>query len=393
MLKTLTHSKVALLFMLTIAMAFSHMAWSSLLNNYAVETIHFDGSKMGFLQSIREIPGFLAFTIVIVLGFFSAQRLAYISLMILGVGVILTGQTHSILGLYVATIITSIGFHYIETLNQTMSLQWLPKSTAPIILGKLSATRSITSLVVFTLIYLLMKTLHVSYESAYIFFGVGTILIGLVCWILFEHFSEDIPQKRSLKLKKEYWLFYLLTFLAGARRQIFMVFATFLMVEKFGLKVHEMASLLFINATINMYLAPKIGRFIAHFGERLTLRVEYIGLMIVFVSYAFVENIYFACALYVADHLLFAMAIALKTYFQKIANPQDLASASAISFTINHIAAVFLPALLGLIWLYSNALVFILGASVALLSFSLSFLVPSHPSRGYETALKKKINN
>lgn len=389
MIKQLQNSKIALLFVLATAMMFAHVAWSSLLNNYAVEIINFDGSKMGILQSIREIPGFLAFTVIIVISFISVQRLSFIALIILGIGVIVTGQMQSVFGLYLATIITSIGFHYVETLNQSMSLQWLPKKTAPITLGWLSSTKSITSLIVFVCIYVMMKFFNIGYENTYIFFGVGTIIAGIFAWSFFEHFKEDVPQKKSLKLKKEYWLFYLLTFLAGARRQIFMVFATFLLVEKFNLKIHDMATLLFVNAILNMYLAPKIGRFIASFGERATLKLEYFGLIIVFVSYAFVENVYFVYILYILDHLLFSMAIALKTYFQKIANPEDIASANAVSFTINHIAAVFLPAILGFIWLYSNALVFILGASIACFSFMLSFLIPTNPKRGAETVLNR----
>jgi len=83
------------------------------------------------------------------------------------------------------------------------------------------------------------------------------------------------------------------------------------------------------------------------------------------------------------------MAIALKTYFQKIANPKDLSSASAVSFTINHIAAVFLPAILGIIWLYSSSLVFIIGTLIAICSFGLSFLIPKHPNIGNETTLSR----
>lgn len=388
MLKKIFSSKVALLYIMSIAIVFSFSAWNSLLNNFAVEVIHFDGEQMGFLQSVREIPGFLAFGVVILLIYICQQKLAYISMIILGFGVVLGGQLQSVMGLYISTIVMSIGFHYLETLNQALSLQWLPKSTAPITLGKISAARSITSLLVFALIFLMTKYLNVSYESTFAFFGIGTIIIGIISWIGFAHFKEDIAQKKSLKLKKEYWLFYILTFLAGARRQIFIIFATFLLVEKFGLKVHNMAILLFINASINMYLAPKIGHFIAKFGERIALKFEYFGLIIIFTSYAFVENIYFAFILYICDHLLFSMAIALKTYFQKIANPKDIASANAVSFTINHISAVFLPAILGMLWLYSNALVFIIGSSIAILSFILSFLIPRHPKRGYETILK-----
>jgi len=389
-MKNFFRSKEALLYVMALSMTFSFSAWMSLLNNFVIEAASFDGSQIGILQSLREIPGFLAFTVVLVLIFVCQQRLAYMSIMALGLGVLLTGYFPSAIGLYTTTVIMSIGFHYLETLNQSLSLQWLSKEKAPIILGKITAAKSATSLVVFVLIYLMMKYYSVEYKYVYLFFGGITFVVGILAWFMFEHFKEEVAQEKKVKLKKEYWLFYVLTFFAGARRQIFIVFAGFLLVEKFGVDVHNMVALLFVNSILNMYLAPKIGRFIARFGESITLKVEYIGLMLVFVSYAFVENLYFAYFLFVLDHLLFSMAIALKTYFQKIADPKDIASASAVSFTINHIAAVFLPAVLGVVWLYSNSLVFIIGASVALMSFALSFLIPKHPQMGMETTLKQK---
>lgn len=381
-------SRVALLYIMSISMVFSFSAWMSLLNNFVIEAASFDGSQIGILQSLREIPGFLAFTVVLVIIFVAQQRLAYISMMMLGVGVLLTGFYPSALGLYITTVIMSIGFHYLETLNQSLALQWLSKEKAPIILGKITAAKSFTSLVVFVLIFIMMKFYSVEYKYVYAFFGGITLVVGIISWMAFEHFKDDVVQEKKITLKKEYWLFYVLTFFAGARRQIFIVFAGFLLVEKFGVDVHNMVALLFINSVLNMYFAPKIGRFIVKFGERNTLRFEYLGLMLVFVSYAFVENLYVAYFLFVIDHILFSMAIALKTYFQKIADPKDIASASAVSFTINHIAAVFLPALLGIVWLYSTSLVFIIGAVIALMSFSLSFLIPRHPEQGLETTLK-----
>lgn len=383
-------SKEALLYVMAISMVVSFSAWMSLLNNFTVEVASFDGSQIGMLQSLREIPGFLAFTVILVIAFVAQQRLAYISILILGLGTALTGFFPSVIGLYITTVIMSLGFHYLETLNQSLGLQWLDKKKAPIVLGKIAAAKSFTGLLVFILIYILMNYLAVDYKYIYLIFGGISFVIGIFAWIAFTHFKETVAQEKKIKLKKEYWLFYVLTFFAGARRQIFVVFAGFLLVEKFGVDVHNMVILLFINSILNMYLAPKIGKFIVVFGERVTLRYEYIGLIMVFVSYGFVNNLYIAFALFIIDHLLFSMAIALKTYFQKIADPKDIASASAVSFTINHIAAVFLPALLGLVWLYSHSLVFFIGAAIAVVSFALSFLIPKDPQQGYETTLVKR---
>jgi len=392
MLDKIFHSKQVLLYIMAIAMVFSFSAWMSLLNNFVIEEALFDGSQIGILQSLREIPGFLAFTVVLVTIIIAQQRLAYLSIMFLGLGTALTGIFPSVLGLYITTVIMSTGFHYLETLNQSLSLQWLSKKEAPEILGKISAIKSFTALIVLGLIYVMMKFYNIQYKDVYLFFGGITFCIGLIAWIMFKHFYDGIVQDKKIRLKKEYWLFYLLTFLAGARRQIFVVFAGFLLVEKFGVDIHNMVALLIVNSVINMYLAPKIGRFITRFGEGISLKIEYIGLLLVFTTYAFVDNLYLAYFLFVIDHLLFSMAIALKTYFQKIANPQDIASASAVSFTINHIAAVILPVLLGLVWLYSHSLVFLIGSLIAVSSLLLSFLIPREPTMGYETTLiKKKI--
>lgn len=390
MIKNIFKSREALLYVMAISMVFSFSAWMSLLNNFVIEVASFDGSQIGILQSLREIPGFLAFTVVLAILFIAQQRLAYISMMLLGVGVMLTGFFPSAIGLYITTIIMSIGFHYLETLNQSLSLQWLSKEKAPIVLGKITAAKSFTALIAFVLIYIMMTFYNVDYKYVYMVFGGTTFITGILAWIAFEHFNDGVVQEKKLVLRKEYWLFYVLTFFAGARRQIFVVFAGFLLVEKFGVDIHNMVILLFINSILTMYFAPAIGRFIVKFGERTTLQFEYLGLIIIFVSYAFVDNVYFAFFLYVVDHLLFSMALALKTYFHKIANPKDISTASAVSFTINHIAAVFLPVLLGLIWLYSHSLVFFIGSAIALLSFAFSFLIPKNPVQGFETTLKAK---
>jgi len=223
----------------------------------------------------------------------------------------------------------------------------------------------------------------------YLIGGGVCIAIVLFCWQHFSLFPEKVTQTKKIILRKRYWLYYALQFMSGARRQIFVVFAGFLMVEKFDFTVAEISLLLLANAAVNIVIAPKIGRLIQRFGERKSLIFEYIGLAFIFIGYAFVESGYFAVFLYIADHLFFSIAIALKTYFQKIADPADFASSAGVSFTINHIAAVFIPVVFGLIWLYSPSLVFLAGAGMACVSLLLAFNMPSEPSSGNEVLLGK----
>tara|TARA_R110002124_G_scaffold84897_2_gene220706 strand:- start:225 stop:713 length:489 start_codon:yes stop_codon:yes gene_type:complete len=139
-----------------------------------------------------------------------------------------------------------------------------------------------------------------------------------------------------------------------------------------------------LNYIFNLLFAPAIGRWISKIGEQKALTIEYIGLVVVFICYALVTNPHLAAVLYVVDHLFFAMAIATKTYFQKIADHRDFASTASVSFTINHIAAVVIPALLGIVWLSSPSMVFYIGAGFTVCSLLLAINIPTHPSMGNE---------
>ena len=366
-----------LLYLLAAAVPIAFTAWMSLLNNFVVEVAHFDGEKIGLLQSIREIPGLLAFTIVFVLLIFRQQNAAYFSLILLGVGTFVTGFFTTTIGLYITTLIMSTGFHYMETLHSSLSLQWIEKQKAPSFLGRLSALRSIVGLLTLGLIYILMEFLDFGYKSIYMLSGGLTIVLAIIAWLGFEHFKDDVVQERKLFLRKKYWLFYILTFLAGARRQIVVVFAGFLLVEKFGFGVQNMVLLLIVNTIINMFAAPYAGKLIERFGEKLSLRVEYLSIVIIFILYGLAQTKEMAIILYVIDNIFYTIAIALKTYFQKIADPKDIAVTSGVGSAINHIAAVFLPVTLGIVWIYSHSAVFFIGAAIACISFFLTFLMVS----------------
>jgi hypothetical protein len=379
-------SPLMLLILMSVAMPVAFNAWSALLNNFVVERAAFTGVEIGILQSLREVPGFLAFTTIFVLLVVREQTFAVLSLAMLGLGVALTGFLPSEYGLYFTTVVMSTGFHYFETLKQSLSLQWLHRDEAPGMLGRLLAVGSLTSLVTYGVLWVLLEIFHLDYVWNFLISGGICVGLAVVMWLWFPHFETKTPQTKRLVLRRRYWLYYALTFFSGARRQIFVVFAAFLMVEKFGYSAAQVTLLFLINYAFNWAFAERIGRLIGRFGERAALTFEYIGLVGVFVGYAFVSDPYVAAGLYVVDHMFFALAIAMSTYFQKVADPADIASSAGVSFSINHIAAVVVPAALGLLWIHSNALVFLIGAGFAVCSLVLSQLVPERPAPGNEIA-------
>jgi len=373
-----------LLLMTAAAVPLSFATWQALLNNFAIERAAFGGAEMGILQSLREVPGFLAFLVVFLLFLCREQTIAYVSLLLLGVGTLVTGWFPSVVGLYVTTVVMSLGYHYFETVHSSLCLQWIDKDKAPELLGRVIAVGAFSSIVVYGFIWITFELLGIDFSLVYFLGGCATVVIGLVCWLLFQQFPVKVKQNRQMVLRRRYWLYYALTFLSGARRQIFIVFAGFLMVEKFGFDVAMISILFLVNAVLNMLFAARLGRLIGNIGERRILIFEYVGLTIVFTAYAFVSNAAIAAGLYIIDHFFFALAIAIRTYFQKIADPADIAATAGVGFTINHIAAVVLPALLGFLWLISPSAVFLVGSALAVLSMLLSFNVPENPCPGNE---------
>ena len=382
---SIPRNRKAFLYILAIGSPIAFSVWQALLNNFAVEIASFGGKEIGVLQSLREVPGFLAFTVVFLLLIIRQQNFAIVSLILLGIGTALTGFFPSILGLYITTVIMSIGFHYLETLRISLSLQWLTKEEAPRVLGKLLSVHSASTLAILSILYIVVFVFEPNYPWLYAVAGLLAVIIGIFCQFSFPQFSEKVEQHKKLVFRKRYWLYYALTFLAGARRQIFMVFAGFLLVQKFGFPLDKMVLLFLVNAGITIWVAPKLGILIGMIGERKALTLEYVALIIIFLSYAVVDNVNIALALYILDNVFFSISFAISTYFQKIADPADIASTSGISFTINHIAAVLLPALLGLIWMENHGAVFLIGACIAGASLILVRAIPDNPEIGKET--------
>ncbi|WP_305045877.1 MFS transporter [Geoalkalibacter sp.] len=348
------------LLILTVASTVGLQGWSILFNNFAVEVVGLDGAEVGLIQSIREIPGFLALLVVFVLLLVREHRLAAFSILCLGLGVALTGFFPTLGGLILTTLIMSFGFHYFETTNNSLTLQYFTTTTAPLVYGRLRSIAALASIGTAGLIWILGGLL----DFRWMYLLLGALVMILACWALcLKPSRPDLPlQNQRMVLRRRYFLYYFLTFMSGARRQIFIAFSLFLLVKVFDYSVRDMTILFIINNLINFLFNPLIGRAIVHFGERRILSVEYCGIICVFLTYAFTTSPLLAGAMYIVDFVLFNFAVAVNTYFQKVADPADIAPSMAVGFTINHIAAVVLPVVGGALWMLDYRIPFIFGA-------------------------------
>lgn len=352
------------LLLLVIAATAGHQGWRTLFNNFAVDTVGINGFQMGVIQSVREMPGFLTFLVIYILLFMREERLSAWGILLMGVGIAMTGLLPSFQGIILSIFIMSLGFHYFETTNQSLTLQYFTKKEAPLVMGRLKSYAGLANIAVGLAVWFVSDYLPLS--NIFMIVGILVVLVGLYALTRRPADLMKPVQKKRIILKKKYWLFYVLSLFSGARRQIFVVFVVFMLVKKYDFSIREVAILFLINNILVYFISPYIAKAINRFGERKVLTLEYIGMFLIFLSYAFVSNRYIAGGLYIVDHIFFGFAMAINSYLQKIAEPEDLANSISTGFAINHISAVIIPVFGGMLWMWNWQLPFIVGAVLAL---------------------------
>ncbi|MCU0581996.1 MAG: MFS transporter [Syntrophales bacterium] len=356
----------AYLMVLVICASAGLQGWMALFTNFAKEIIGVNGFQIGVAQAVREIPGFLTFVVMYVLLFMKEHRLSAWSVVLLGIGIGATGFFTTFPGLLMVTVVMSIGFHWFETTNKSLTVQYFDTQEAPVVFARLRGYGALTNIAVGSVVWGLSFVLP--YRMNFLLLGLFIFSAGMYMLSKNPVDKALTHQQNRLLLRRRYWLYYVLNFLSGARRQIFIVFAVFLLVEKYGLSVSTVAGIFVLNYALTYLTNRFISRAINVYGERVVLSLESASLFILFLGYAFIENVWVVVFLYVLDSIFFNFAIGLNTYLQKTADPRDLAQSTAVGFTINHISAVVIPVIGGSLWLLNWRLPFIIGAGLAALS-------------------------
>ena len=354
------------LVIMTAASTIGLQGYTILFNNFAAEMVHLNGSQVGIVQSIREIPGFLTLLLVFVLLFVREHRLAALSVALLGLGTGITGLIPSYGWVIFTTIVMSFGFHYYESTNQSLTLQYFSTAVSPLVFGRLRALGAVSSVVAGLTVYVLGS--FAQYREMYLVIGGLVLAAGM--WGLTQDPTHAgvVPQRKKMILRRRYSLFYILTLLSGARRQIFVVFSILLLVQVFHFSVRDMTLLFIVNNIVGYFLNSLIGKAINRVGERFISSIEYTGVIVVFLAYAFGTSKHLVMFMYIVDNILYNFDVAIRTYFQKVADPADIASSMSVGFTINHIAAVFLPALGGYFWMLDYRIPFVAGSALGVVS-------------------------
>ena len=337
----------------------------TLFNNFIVERLDIEPRELGWVESLREVPGFLNALFVALMIRMAPSLVAAAALAVMGLGLMAYADVGSVPALILYSLVWSVGFHCWLPMEATLALRFSPPGGKGRWLGQLRAIHSIAMLVTIGGCMVLLKL--VNYEGMYLLAGGATVLGGAA--LLFASRGHAEVEEKGLVLKRRYGLYYLLQFLEGCRRQIFTTFAVFALVKVHGMPVETTMALLLINQVLITLTAPAVGRLVDLLGERRMLTVGYGLLSLVFVGYGLIDHRPTLYVLYCLDNLLFMSGIALTTYINRIALAEDLKPTLSMGVTMNHFAAVAVPLLFGTAWhFFGHRVIFLTAAVLALLS-------------------------
>jgi MFS family permease len=383
-------------------LALGFRLWQSIFNNFAVEELGVRADQIGLVQAMREVPGLMSFLVGVLVLTLAEMRIAGLSVVLMGAGIFLTAAARDLTGLIGATLVMSVGFHFFYTSNASAVLLTVGPDETPKVLGRLNSLGALAAVIGTLFIFGALDAW--GYRTLFRVGGAVVVIGGLALLPFGRQPVRTERTRRRPPLRRRYWLYYALQFLMGSRRHIFTTFAVFLLVQEYQVTAQIITLLFLINNLIGTYFHQALGKIVARFGERRVLTVNFVLLTLVFLGYALVPTLdvlesptfqvpkigvggwvlfptlpatpglLILLGLFVADHILFGFSIALQSYFQKIAlGPEEITSNISLGQTVNHISAVIVPVVGGMVWEAVGAqYTFLAGVAIALLSLALT---------------------
>ncbi len=353
---------------------------SSSLNNYLADVHNLDAAARGWLEFPRELPGFLimflAGAMLIVLRETQIAALAMLFAMIGSIGLGYFGTGSALLIIWVATY--SLGDHIIFAVEGPIGLKLAKVGGEGKRLGQFGGARNLGTIIGVAAVYFLARFLGDRYD---LFFGLAALWAVMAGFLYLKlKTGHNDRRSRRIVMKKRYGLFYAISAVFGIRKQIFLVFGSWVLVSLHDVPVSTIALLYFISAALGVVFRPLLGEVIDWLGERTVLAVDELLLLAICLVYAFATDllaapwdIYLLYTAYVADNVLFALRVARTTYLQKIAeDPADITPTISMGITIDHAVAMSLPIYSGYVWeTWGFRWVFLMAGAIALAGFFL----------------------
>ncbi len=394
---------ILVIFITNFIMTLGFGLWEPIFNNFAVEEIGIRADQMGAIQSIREIPGLLGFLVGVLALFLAEMRISGISMLVMGVGVLLTAFTRRFWDLTLITLLMSFGFHFFYSSNASALLMMVRTQDGPKALGRMNSLGAVASLISTLIIFATLGTW--GYRALFLGLGISVVVGGLILLPFQKQPMQAERQRRRVKLRRHYWLYYALQFLMGSRRHISSTFAIFMLVSTYSVSPQVITALFLLNNLLATYTHQAFGSIVARFGEKNILILDYILTIVIFLVYTFIPLVgalqtpeyqiaalnlgswklmpaltltpalLILLVLFVVDRISLGFNLAIESYFQKIAiSPDEITPNVSLGQAINHIAAVVVPVTGGLLWqAIGPQTTFLSGVVIVLIALAATF--------------------
>jgi predicted MFS family arabinose efflux permease len=361
----------------TLMMGMAFSLNDSIFNNFINERFSLTGFQRSFLELPRELPGFLVVFVSAMLWFFCSRRLGMVAFLLSMVGALLIGyipSTYAVMAL--CLFVFSMGQHLFIPVSASIGMELAHEGQTGRRLGQLNAIRNFATILGSFLVFLGFRFLGFTFQFTFALTAIG---LAIAAVLMFAMKPDEVKRpKNFLSLHKEYRLYYILNILSGARKQIFITFAPWVIVTVFKQPTQTIATLLTIGGIIGILFQPVLGRAIDRFGEKVIMQAEAILLAFVCLGYGFSKFLFpehtaflLICGFYLLDQMLFAVNMARSMYIKKIALEEShVQPALSAGVTIDHIFSISIALLGGVIWnTFGFQYVFLLGIVVAVLGF------------------------
>ena len=353
---------------------------SSIFNNYLSDIFKLSEDIRGFLEVPREAPGFFIMLILAALSVFGDVRIAMLGMAAAGLGMLGLGMLSPTFALMVIWMMMySLGTHMVMPVTPSIGMSLSNQESFGARLGTVSAFGLSGSILAYVYIFVGFNFMHMTYQVAFV---TGTVFYVLAAFAV-GMMKKGGPEVRKVKFvfRKRYSLFYVLAVISGARNQIFLTFAPWVLIKVFNVKPQMFAILGMVIALISIGSRKLIGKLIDSRGERFVLTFEAILLFTICLGYAFSDRIFstgvavvIIAGCYVIDNSMSAVEMARSTYVRKIAvDLADVTPTLSTGVSLQHIASMVIPIFGGLLWLkVGYQAVFMAAAVIAFLNLVLS---------------------
>ena len=355
------------------ALGFAFILQIALNSNFSVEQMHLTGFKQGLLESFREICGITALGILVLLAGLAEPLIAAAVLVVFGLGLGSYAFVDSFFWLIVASLVWSQGLHVWFPLPNSMALALAQPGREGATLGSVQAAGAAGSAIGLITAFILNYA-GIQIRQLYLVAGTAAIVAALCCLYIPKQILTERPR---LVIRKEYSLYYLLNFLEGWRKQIFLAFSGYLLVKQYGTPLSVMLILWMVVQAVGWFSSRAVGRLIDRVGERRVLVFYYAFMTICFVGYIFIKNKYLLYGVYLLDSAFFVFAMAITTYIGKLAPASEKTLTLSTGVAMNHIASVSMPLVGGLLWKYCGyQWTFAIGSVAAAASIFAAVRIP-----------------